>query len=500
MPRRSSRSRIEEDFTLLALAHVDQIAVDAFDADQRGDTDSADEDLRHASQFLQALEAVHNQRYLSARNTVARINITIGERLLAYEREGDRQRYRQLVRMEPAAFRNIVSRLSAHPTFNPAHGRMAPIEDQVAIALFRFGHDGNGASVGNVAELCAYSEGSIVNFTRRTVKALCALETSVLCWASESEKEQSKAWVQDRCGVKEWRNGYASVDGVHIICAWGPGLDHGDSFMNRKRRFSFNVQLITLVHTLRIIGYVVGHRGASSDARAWACSPVVSAPRRFLDEDEWIWADLGYPYASYLVSPYQHLAATKAVDFRRFNYCLSNIRIRSEHAMAYVKGRFSALKGYRGLLATAEAEEFAQDFIVAALVAHNLAMQHDDAGRYLLYVREGLERDVNENDADWSTSSATEEAERAAEQIRERAHEAWSMVQREGMEGLTATDREALRIEEAKERREELHDAFNRARGITFEDTTWRSRQKELSRTQQAEVDRRRLEAHLRVI
>ncbi|CAD6985488.1 unnamed protein product, partial [Tilletia controversa] len=255
MPRSSNRNIIEQSFTVLALANVEQTMADAFSADERGDAAAADSDLAHAAEMLQAIDAVHHRRYLSTRSAVARLGVTIGERLLAYERDEDFLRYRQLVRMEPAAFRSIVSRLAVHPIFNPKYGKTAPVEDQIAIALFRFGHDGNGASVKNTAELCAFSEGSIVNFTRRAVEALCALEKSVLCWASEGEKKESKKWVEDRCGVKKWRNGYASVDGVHILCAWGPGLDGGDSFMNRKRRFSFNIQLITLLHTLRIIGY-----------------------------------------------------------------------------------------------------------------------------------------------------------------------------------------------------------------------------------------------------
>ncbi|KAE8236842.1 hypothetical protein A4X03_0g9307, partial [Tilletia caries] len=367
MPRTSQRSRIEQVFTLLALANVDQSIAAAFNADDRGDSAAADDEFTYAAQTLQALDTVHHQRYLSTRSAVARLNVTIGERLAAYENDGDQQRYRQLVRMEPAAFHHIVSRLREHSIFNP----------------------------------------------------------------NELEKHDSKQWVEDRCGVKKWRDGYASVDGVHIVCAWAPGLDGGDSFLNRKRRFSFNIQLVTLLHTLRIISYVVGHRGASSDARAWDCSAIVAAPRRHLHKDEWIWADLGYPYAPYLVSPYQHLAATKSVDFRRFNYNLSSIRIRSEHAMAYVKGRFPSLKGYRGLLATEEAEEFAQDFIVACLVAHNLAMKHDDAGKYLLYVKDGLEREMRGSDVDWNNANEDEEMERVAGENRERSHETWSIARQD---------------------------------------------------------------------
>ncbi|KAE8180044.1 hypothetical protein CF335_g9381, partial [Tilletia laevis] len=392
MPRRSARTQLEEGIVCASIVYADGLLRDAEQEDQHDDAERADDAIVEATLAVQAIQVLQQQRYLRDRAPVARVDVTLGQRLVAYEKAGDHLRFRQLVRMEPEAFHRIVAILAEDPIFRPVRGRPASVEDQVAVAMFRFGHDGNGASVKNTAEVSGFSEGSIVNFTRRTVQALCKLEERVLCWPNQAEKEKSKTWVEDRCGVPEWRDGFASVDGVHINCAWAPGLDHGDAFMNRKHQFSFNVQLVTMVHTLRIISYVVGHRGASSDSRAWSCSSIVEGPAKNLGAGEWIWADLGYPYAPYLVSPYQHMAATKSVDFRRFNYYLSSIRIRSEHAMAYVKGRFPALKGYRGLLLSTDAESYAHDFILAALVAHNLAMINDAAGRYLHYVKEGLER------------------------------------------------------------------------------------------------------------
>ncbi|KAE8216973.1 hypothetical protein CF319_g8821 [Tilletia indica] len=289
MPRLSVRTRIERDVTTATLIHVDALLEHAAEADEQSDGDSsADEAMEEALLTLHSLQTIQHQRYLSERAPLARIKVTLLQRLEAYEKNSDIACFRQLVRMEPASFHEIVNILAKHPLFLNTRGSPTPVADQVAVGLFRLGHDGNGASVKNTAELCGFSEGSVVNFTRRTIRALCSLEKDVLCWASESEKQQSKIWVEERCGIAEWRNGFASVDGVHMNCAWGPGLDHGDAFMNRKRRFSFNVQLVTMVHTLRIISYVVGHRGASSDARAWACSSVVDAPARYLGPEEWI--------------------------------------------------------------------------------------------------------------------------------------------------------------------------------------------------------------------
>ncbi|KAE8229407.1 hypothetical protein CF326_g5623 [Tilletia indica] len=99
MPRSSNRNIIEQSFTVPALANVEQTMADAFSADERGDAAAAaDSDLAHAAEMVQGIDAVHHRRYLSTRSAVAGPGVTIGERLLAYERDEDFLRYRQLVR------------------------------------------------------------------------------------------------------------------------------------------------------------------------------------------------------------------------------------------------------------------------------------------------------------------------------------------------------------------------------------------------------------------
>ncbi|CAD6983704.1 unnamed protein product [Tilletia controversa] len=122
-------------------------------------------------------------------------------------------------------------------------------------------------------------------------------------------------------------------------------------------------------------------------------------------------------------------------------------------------------------------------------------MINDAAGRYLHYVKEGLERAMVAADYDWF-SAQDEDIERAAVAQRQTSHQSWLERQQFEAQQYSLADRDDIRIDAAKERREALHDSLNRAKGLTFEDTTWRSRFKELSRQQlvileQRQVDRR---------
>jgi hypothetical protein len=60
-----------------------------------------------------------------------------------------------------------------------------------------------------------------------------------------------------------------------------------------------------------------------------------------------------------------------------FNYALSGIRIRSEHAVGYLKGRFPSLKGLRLRIDNRDHQLFATTWIIACMVVHNFCIEHE---------------------------------------------------------------------------------------------------------------------------
>jgi hypothetical protein len=87
--------------------------------------------------------------------------------------------------------------IDMHPIFkNDSNVSQSPVIEQLAVAMFWFGHNGNAASVEAVAQLAGVSAGSIVNYTRRVMIAFLGLHDYAICWPSEDEKEQLKQWVE----------------------------------------------------------------------------------------------------------------------------------------------------------------------------------------------------------------------------------------------------------------------------------------------------------------
>ena len=119
------------------------------------------------------------------------------------------------------------------------------MEIQLAIALYRFGHDGNAASVEAIAQWAGVSAGMVVKATRRVIIAVLSLHDSVIRWPSEEEKEEAREWVEcTACegSCPQWRNGYCMVDGTPVPLFEKPGY-HGEAYFDRKSNYSLNVQV-----------------------------------------------------------------------------------------------------------------------------------------------------------------------------------------------------------------------------------------------------------------
>ena len=61
----------------------------------------------------------------------------------------------------------------------------------------------------------------------------------------------------------------------------------------------------------------------------------------------------------------------------RYNYYLSNIRIRSEHCVGFFKGRLPSVRGLRRQINDSEGLQVAVFWVTACIVIHSFAMDHE---------------------------------------------------------------------------------------------------------------------------
>ncbi|CAD6927870.1 unnamed protein product [Tilletia laevis] len=318
--------------------------------------------------------------------------------------------------------------------------------------------------------------------TRRVVSALFSFRTQVLCWASEEEKQEARLWVAAQSQCVEFGRGWSMVDGSLIPIAFKPGKKaYHREYFDRKGQYSFNLQAIVLPTSLRIIDFVAGYKGATQDSRAFAASDVVKRPRLYLDEGDFVWTDGGYGFSDHTCGPYDHAIAAKSSDFRKFNGAVSNVRVRSEHAFGYLKGRFQSLRGFRLLIRDSQDHTLAIRAVVAMMVAHNLALRWD--GREERNVFVDLSSVSEEARIAWDALQQPNERQDQVESDawgrRLRSQRAKMVEDRTRQEIMSQHGLDQARRQGGHALREELHVALFRSLNLQFIDTTAASRMKD---------------------
>ncbi|SPO27686.1 uncharacterized protein UTRI_10164 [Ustilago trichophora] len=439
-------------------------------------SDSYDDDYEYA--FARALAvmylAVLSDRYSVERHLLSRRKDTILDRLDHYS-EYNHKLYRGLVRMTPQAFEDLTLRLSSTDVFKNTRNYRR-VQMQIAVGLYCLGRSGNGGGVRDAAFACGCSWGSVHLWTEKTIKALYEINTEVVTFATKDERAKASAWVKEKSGVEEWGRGWLVADGTHINLAWKPAMNAREHY-SYKGDYTFNVALVFLPHSLRIVESVVGHPGSSHDSRVWASGQgIVAKPRLHLDEGEFVWVDSGFGYSSYSVSPYGNTFANQSRDIRFFNFSMSRIRVRAEHGIAYLKNRFQCLMGYRGNLYREEDHQKAAYAIQACIIAHTFASRYDrpdDVAEYLLetYSPEVVQ-DVTAELSSYQQATEGARVHRRENQVR------YEQELARATEGMSQRQLATFRADAAHALREEMVTALFTSYSRRFEDTTAASRRR----------------------
>lgn len=265
----------------------------------------------------------------------------------------------------------------------------------------RFGHYGNAATKDDIGEWAGVSAGTVENSTKRVVVALLACHDEFVRRPTPLECEASKDFAQKKT-CHAWRNGYLAADGTNIDIFQKPG-HYGETYYSGKNStYSFNLQVsfvlhphtfhqlnllkvINLLHNTRIVDYGVGHTGSVHDSAAFADTRYYREHQTLLQPGEWIWVDSAYPSTTWCVPPFKRPSGGQLDrEQKRFNYRLSSIRIRAEHTMGLLKGRFQSLRELRIQVRDKEKHEWAVTWIRCCIILHNMIIsiegEDGDAG------------------------------------------------------------------------------------------------------------------------
>lgn len=222
--------------------------------------------------------------------------------------------FREELHISPYTFDCLVSAIIDDPVFsNLSPNEQMPVEDHIAITLYRFGHFGNAAGFDNVSKWSGYSKGTVGLATRRVMIVILRKEFTdkAVSLPTAEENEAAKEWVESH-SCKGWHGGWCMVDGM-LVPLFDRSFWYGESYFDRKCNYSLNIQVCMLpsfyprgnlikpciqivsLPNLRIIDHGYGFMGSTHDSTAWEETCTFLEHTEIFDEGKFIWGDSAYP-------------------------------------------------------------------------------------------------------------------------------------------------------------------------------------------------------------
>ena len=163
------------------------------------------------------IEELYATRYQASRTAFRKPPADLPHVLSVFKAERP-DHFRKQLRVSPSAFDRIVEKIEDDPIFsNNSQNDQMPVEHQLAILLYRFGHFGNAASLDDVAKWAGYAKGTVILATRRVMTAILCPEfmDKAVSYPTAEEKEEAKVWIEKH-SCYEWRDGWCMVDGTLV--------------------------------------------------------------------------------------------------------------------------------------------------------------------------------------------------------------------------------------------------------------------------------------------
>ena len=285
------------------------------------------------------------------------------------------EQYRSYMRLSRTTFEHVLSLLRAHAGEIFVSGRGTPqlsLEIQLAIALYRFGHYGNASRVEAVADQFGVSAGLVMKCTKRVIRGINRLSPTIIRWPSAQRRAQQAEWAGSSYGFD---NCIGATDGTTFPLAYQPAL-HPWTYYDRKGRYSLNA-VLTCVWDGLFISVVQGCTGAAPDAFVQTLANWHRYLQVYFSHGQYLLGDKGMKYTSWVIGPFLKPESTTS-ERRNFNFQLARLRVRSEHAIGVLKGRFASLKELRMRLNGKNDFDCATSWVLACCVLHNVCRQQED--------------------------------------------------------------------------------------------------------------------------
>ena len=130
-------------------------------------------------------------------------------------------------------------------------------------------------------------------------------------------------------------------------------------------------QIGNVPSNLRIVDYSHGFTSSAHDSAAFQHTAAARFPDWFFGGEEFAWVDSAYALTIHTI-PVHKEPASRLRRNAIFDKAVSRLRVRSEHCMGALKGRFQCLRGLRVKINSYKDHREAMRWILVAIILHNL--------------------------------------------------------------------------------------------------------------------------------
>ncbi|KAG2045703.1 hypothetical protein BDR06DRAFT_985741 [Suillus hirtellus] len=179
-----------------------------------------------------------------------------------------------------ALLEGTIVMISSHPIFcHQSNNPQLSISIQLAMFLNCAGYYGNAISLEDVAQWVGVSVGSVINCTNYVMVALLEEHNQFIFFPEDNSEDAELAqWFAETQTYPEWRGGYLVIDGSTIDFFTKPAY-FGETFYDRKSKYSLGCQAVIMPHNLMIVDYSLGQPGNSAYPLEPWCIPPFKKPR-----------------------------------------------------------------------------------------------------------------------------------------------------------------------------------------------------------------------------
>jgi DDE superfamily endonuclease len=114
--------------------------------------------------------------------------------------------------------------------------------------------------------------------------------------------------------------------------------------------------------------------GSAHDASAFEHTAAVKHSNWFFDGDEFAWMDSAYPVTLRSIPVHKRPASLRPEN-TTFDHLVSHLRVRSEHCMGALKGRWQCLRGLRTVINSKRQHKEACRWMTIAIILHNIVIE-----------------------------------------------------------------------------------------------------------------------------